>query len=459
MTSSKPIHRLFVGNPGVGKSALANSCAGKPLFLSGESKDGVGVTIELQRELVNGIEYMDTPGLSDPVRRQSAAAEIERALKTDGEFHLIFVVTLRAGRVNPDDLATIKVVLEALKNISPLRYNVVINDVPEKKRAELMSNEDQFALYQAKFAVGDHLPDDMFVYPRDAALEMQTNVVVPMRDDFREWLDQLDPIRIESAKVGKVNGESFDEAKERLAAESDELERELIQLTEKNREAESRLKQLAAQVQHQHQHRSRPWYKKIFCFDAGTTIVWRRAGDRWAATSVKDVRVGDIVATLDESGERIVPSDVCYTVRGPAPRTGVVQLQLESGGELRVTDAHLVWLENRNTFVMACDVRVGDVMRIVADNQACVATSAVRGIVRDAGTGELVTLFTVRGTVLANGVLASCYEHSHAVQRWTSIDTRLLYALFGRKYVDWPAAMTAIAWTDAIEEAITVGFH
>jgi hypothetical protein len=224
-SSSSSIHRLFVGNPGVGKSALANACAGKALFHSGESNDGRGVTVVLQRELVNGIVYMDTPGLSDPDRRKSAAAEIERALKTDGEFHLIFVVTLRAGRVNPDDLATIKIVLDALKNISPLRYNVVINDVPEAKRAQLMGDEEQFTLYQAKFAVDDRLPDDMFVYPRDAALESKTNVVVPLRDDFGEWLAQLDPIRIESNKVGTVNGESFDEAKQRLAQESDALER------------------------------------------------------------------------------------------------------------------------------------------------------------------------------------------------------------------------------------------
>jgi hypothetical protein len=454
--TSPPIHRLFVGNPGVGKSALANSCAGKPLFHSGESTDGRGVTLVLQRELVNGVVYMDTPGLSDPERRKSAAAEIERALKTDGEFHLIFVVTLRAGRVNPDDLATIKIVLDALKSISPLRFNVVINDVHEGKRARLLSDENQFALYQAMFAVGDLLPDDMFVYPRDAALESQSNVVVPLRADFGEWLAQLDPIRIESAKVGTVNGESFDEAKQRLAAESDALERELEDLTAKNRAAESRLQQLAAQVQQQHHRRSRPWYKKIFCFDANSTTVWRRDADRWATTSVKDVRVGDVVATLDDTGERIVASDVCYVASGAAPRTGVSLIQLESGDELRVTDEHLVWLENRNTFVMARDVRVGDVLRVAATS---VTTAAVRGVVRNAGTGALVTLFTVRGTVLANGMLASCYEHSHAIQRWTSIDTRLLYAIFGPKYVEWPAAMAAIEWTDVIEEAITVAFN
>jgi hypothetical protein len=53
---------------------------------SSESNDGRGVTTVLQRELVNGIVYMDTPGLSDPDRRKSAAAEIERALQTDGEY-------------------------------------------------------------------------------------------------------------------------------------------------------------------------------------------------------------------------------------------------------------------------------------------------------------------------------------------------------------------------------------
>jgi len=134
---------LFVGNPGVGKSTLASSLCGKTLFKSGPSTDGSGVTSRLETyPLRDGVTIMDTPGLSDQEKRKEAAEAIEQALSKGGFFRVFFVITMEAGRIRPDDLATIQIVLDGVKNITS--FGIIMNKVSPRMIKSMTKNEETF---------------------------------------------------------------------------------------------------------------------------------------------------------------------------------------------------------------------------------------------------------------------------------------------------------------------------
>ena len=133
-------YRLFIGNPGVGKSTLVNCLAQKVLFKNGVSI-GSGMTYQMEKQEHDGIVYMDTPGLADIKLRKAAAEAITKALKQNGIYQIFFVVTLESGRVRPQDLATIKLVLENAKDIT--YYSLIVNKLTKALYKKFLENEGQ----------------------------------------------------------------------------------------------------------------------------------------------------------------------------------------------------------------------------------------------------------------------------------------------------------------------------
>ena len=78
---------LFLGNPGKGKSTLLNGLMGKVGFKSGVSLF-TGLTSELNKVEVDGLVYLDTPGLADADQnmREKAAKAVTEALQQSGTY-------------------------------------------------------------------------------------------------------------------------------------------------------------------------------------------------------------------------------------------------------------------------------------------------------------------------------------------------------------------------------------
>lgn len=133
------LHVVITGNPGVGKSTIANTLMGQVVFESGVRvhREMTGV---LQTRTVNGVKYSDTPGLDDQWVREKAAREISRAINAATQMKLVFVVTLESGRIRPADVATIDVVLTAIEHVGVDmngRFSLIVNQCDDGELALL----------------------------------------------------------------------------------------------------------------------------------------------------------------------------------------------------------------------------------------------------------------------------------------------------------------------------------
>ena len=155
-----PQYRLFIGNPGTGKSTLANCIAECILFKSGISI-GFGKTHRLDRKEYNGITYLDTPGLADINMRQDAARSITEALKQDGYYQIFFVVTLSAGRVRPEDLTPLWLVLLNAPSIKS--FSIIINKVSPREYDTLQKNSKNSRLFRPLELMGESLKYMIFL--------------------------------------------------------------------------------------------------------------------------------------------------------------------------------------------------------------------------------------------------------------------------------------------------------
>lgn len=202
---------VFCGNPGVGKSTLCNSIFQEPIFPSGFSVFG-GMTEHQQEHIHQHKLYVDTPGLDNPESSEKAAKEIEKALKHNNNYKIVFVTTMESGRIRPADLATINVVSDAIK--TQFEYGLVFNKVSKAALEEQSGQSDmKQALVNRMLNLLHKRPSSVVVLQEDMAIKDRNNKHFQEGDKNRQrllsFLDGLKANSIQESAVGKIDVADF----------------------------------------------------------------------------------------------------------------------------------------------------------------------------------------------------------------------------------------------------------
>jgi hypothetical protein len=224
------VRYVFIGNPGVGKSATLNGIIGNALFRSGLSF-GQGLTQTTQTQQFGPDLFMHSPGLADIKIQDAAADEIMSALKLGGDYKIVFVLTLESClkqkcRVRPQDKATIELVLKAAPDVTD--YGVIINKI-EKKAMKILQDRTDPTYGQLLASLMHGLPENsVYVHlnPRSEVLADGEDVIMPddMRKDILTFLAGVPPVNIDPLKVGKIQDFSKDDFQEKLKDTEAEME-------------------------------------------------------------------------------------------------------------------------------------------------------------------------------------------------------------------------------------------
>ena len=171
----------------------------------------------------------------------------------------MFVVTLESGRVKPTDVATMRIVLDAIDVGTQVPFGIVVNKLSQRVLSGLEDKKEQDIALASMMASGANA-SHIFLNKFEMDLYDQDDVVHDVSPELRTFLRTLPSIYIQEESVSDLQVDTMDDLRAKFEEE----------LSQMRNEAEARETMLAAQVE---ELKNRPVEIHHHHRDSGCTIL------------------------------------------------------------------------------------------------------------------------------------------------------------------------------------------
>ena len=151
--------------------------------------------------------------------RQAAASAITEALRLRGNYQIFFVVTLSAGRLRPEDLTTIYLVLWNAPDIN--EFSIIINKLSQKEYDGLQNNNEKSRLLAPLNLLGGHHKYTVLLLLHNPKLEDADDKIVN-HPELVSFASNASCVNVDPTNVGEIPGDD-DSFKEQLDSMTDKI--------------------------------------------------------------------------------------------------------------------------------------------------------------------------------------------------------------------------------------------
>jgi len=194
----------------------------------------------MQTKEINGVSYIDTPGLSDVELRKQAAEEISKALKSNGIFRIFFVCTLEAGRIRPDDQTTMSLVLESA-DVKTDQYSIIINKVNKGELNKIAAEKEKFYTLLNHGVPGTR---SVFFHMNNVDIAGEDDSKFNMTEQFAYFIENAPCIEIFPTQVKDIPEDRFEQMKNMFESVINQLKEDNKKLREEQAEQIKKFEEL-----------------------------------------------------------------------------------------------------------------------------------------------------------------------------------------------------------------------